>query len=202
MATIGPFGHVNSMTLCVLAPTSTLLAELLFHVSTVECTCHRHANSMCPLVTRPQSSPKRWPSSLPASHQRRPLQVAIFIADGTNKYRLNKREARYPTSERITTSLALHGDHSTTTLMAAFQLSVSINIGNIPIRHVAATSALRACTHLRAPPSTKSPCAETRARARRRARVRANARALLWWQVACGMLQAGKHVWPYAPMGR
>ena len=119
LATIGPFGHVNSM--CVLAPTSTLLAEFLFHVSAVECTCHRHANSLCPLAMRPQSGPKWWP----ASHRRRTLEVAIFIVDGTHKYRLNEREVKYPTSERITTILALHGEHSTTTLMA-FQFSVSI----------------------------------------------------------------------------
>ena len=68
-------------------------------------------------------------ASQPASHRRRPLEVAIFIVDGTNKYRLNDREVKYPTSERITTILALHGEHSTTTLMA-FQFSVSINIGN------------------------------------------------------------------------
>ena len=41
--------------------------------------------------------------------------------DGTNKYRLNERDATYPTSGRITTTLALHSEHSTTTLMAAFQ---------------------------------------------------------------------------------
>ena len=72
-------------------------------------------------------------ASQPASHRRRPLEVAIFIADGTNKYRLNERAVKCPTSERITTILALHGEHSTTTRMAAFQffsVSVSIKIGN------------------------------------------------------------------------
>ena len=64
-------------------------------------------------------------ASQPASHRRRPLEE-LFIVDGTNKYRLNGREVRYPTSERITTILALHGEHSTTTLVA-FQFSVSIN---------------------------------------------------------------------------
>ena len=43
---------------------------------------------------------------------------------------LNDREVTYPTSERITTILALHGEHSTTTPMAAFRFSVSIHIGN------------------------------------------------------------------------
>ena len=62
-------------------------------------------------------------ASQPASHRKMPLEVgvAIFIVDGTNKYRLNGREVKYPTSERITTILDLHGEHSTTTLMAAFQ---------------------------------------------------------------------------------
>ena len=68
-------------------------------------------------------------ASQPASHRRRPLEVAVFIVHGTNKYRLNDREGKYPTSERIMTILALHSKHSTTTLMA-FQFSVSINIGN------------------------------------------------------------------------
>ena len=68
-------------------------------------------------------------ASQTASHRRRPLEVAIFIVDGTNKYRLNDSEVKYPTSKRITSILPLHGEHSTTTLMA-FQFSVSINIGN------------------------------------------------------------------------
>ena len=69
-------------------------------------------------------------ASQPASHRRRPLEVAISIVDGTNKYRLNERDVNYPTGERITSILALHGEHSTTALMAAFQFSVSINVGN------------------------------------------------------------------------
>ena len=72
--------------MCVLAPTSTLLVGILFHVSVVECTCHQHANTLCRLATRLQSGPKRWPASQPASHRRRPLEVAIFILDGTEKY--------------------------------------------------------------------------------------------------------------------
>ena len=64
-------------------------------------------------------------ASQPATEEGPWSLVAIFIVDGTNKYRLNGREVKYPTSERITTILALHGEHSTTTLMD-FQFSVSI----------------------------------------------------------------------------
>ena len=66
--------------------TSTLLAAILFHISAVECTCHGHATVMCRLATRLQRGPKRWPASQPASNRRRPLQVAIFIVEGTDKY--------------------------------------------------------------------------------------------------------------------
>ena len=58
----------------------------LFHASAVEYTCHRQANTLCQLATRLQSGPKRWPASQPASHRRRPLEVANFILDGTEKY--------------------------------------------------------------------------------------------------------------------
>ena len=66
IATIGPFGHANSM--CVLAPaiSSTLLAEILveFHdiVSALDCTCHRHASAPCRLAAGPQNGPRRWPA--------------------------------------------------------------------------------------------------------------------------------------------
>ena len=123
-----PFGHVNSA--CVLAPTSTLLAESLFHLPAVECTCYslpparkRDVSACYEAAERPETV-----ASQPASYRRRPLEVAIFIVDGTNKYQLNGREVTYPIIERMTTILALHGEHSTTTLMAAFQFSVSINI--------------------------------------------------------------------------
>ena len=56
-ATIGSSGHAGSM--CVLAPTSTPLAQVVLRVSAVECTCHRHANALYRLATRPQSGPKR-----------------------------------------------------------------------------------------------------------------------------------------------
>ena len=58
---------VNSASLmCVLASTSTLLAELLFRVSAVECTvhCYRHTSVVCRLAiaARPQSGSTRWPA--------------------------------------------------------------------------------------------------------------------------------------------
>ena len=58
--------------------------------------CQRHANSLCPLATRPQSGLKRWPASQPASHRRRPLEVAIFIVDGTNKYQWTEHALTNP----------------------------------------------------------------------------------------------------------
>jgi hypothetical protein len=58
----------------------------LFHASAVEYPCHRQANTLCQLATRLQSGPKRWPASQPISHRRRPVEVAIFIADGNEKY--------------------------------------------------------------------------------------------------------------------
>ena len=84
--------------MCVLAPTSTRLPEILCHLSTVECTCHRHANALCRLATRLQSGPKRWPwsASQPASHRRRPLEVAIFIIDGTDKYQRTEHALTNP----------------------------------------------------------------------------------------------------------
>ena len=61
-------------------------------------------------------------ASQPASHRRRPLEVVITIADGANKYRLNGREVKYPTRERITTILPLHGEHSgMASLLKAFR---------------------------------------------------------------------------------
>ena len=57
------------MCTCVLAPISTLLVGILFHVSVVECTCHQHTSTPCRLATRLQSGPKRWPASQPATEE-------------------------------------------------------------------------------------------------------------------------------------
>ena len=70
----------------LLALTSALLAEILFHISAVKCTCHRHATVMYWLATRLQSDTKWRPASHPPTHRRRPVEVAIFIVDGTDKY--------------------------------------------------------------------------------------------------------------------